>query len=147
MSDPTLQRDVMQALADNPLVHPDEISAQVVDGDVTLHGTVASPVQRDQAAEATRTVPGIRDIDNQLRVHPLGYHRHVDADTAAAVMDALVADPELHADTALEVECHEGVVSLRGDVADPEQRERAERIALAVPGVSHVHNHLNAPDR
>ena len=30
MSDTSLQRDVMQALADNQLVFPDEISAQVV---------------------------------------------------------------------------------------------------------------------
>jgi osmotically-inducible protein OsmY len=46
MSDTTLQRAVMKALADNPHVHADEISVQVIDGSVVLHGVVGSPVQR-----------------------------------------------------------------------------------------------------
>src|SRR6185503_955314 len=38
----TLQRAVLEALADNPLVHADEIAVQVLDGagDIVLRGTV-----------------------------------------------------------------------------------------------------------
>jgi osmotically-inducible protein OsmY len=142
MSDTTLQRDIMQALADSPHVRPDEVAAQVVGGDVILHGTVGTLVQRDEAGVATRAVPGVRSVDNQLRVRPLAGQRRVDVDTAAAVMDALTADPELHAAT-LDVESDDGVVTLRGYVPTPEQRERAQRVALGVPGVASVRNRLD----
>jgi osmotically-inducible protein OsmY len=142
MSDTTLQRDIMQALADSPHVHPDEVAAQVIGGDVILHGTVGSIIQRDEAGVATRAVPGVRNVDNQLLVRPMAGQRRVDADTAAAVMDALTADPELHAAT-LDVAASDGQVTLRGYVPTPEQRERAERIALGVPGVASVRNRLD----
>jgi hyperosmotically inducible protein len=142
MSDTSLQRDIMDALADTPHVHPDEVAAQVVGGDVILHGTVGSIIQRDEAGVATRAVPGVRSVDNQLRVRPLAGLREADADTAAAVTDALTADSELHAAT-LDVEASDGAVTLRGYVPTPEQRERAERIALGVPGVTEVRNRLD----
>jgi len=47
MNDLELQRAVVGALAANRLVHADEISVQVLDGDVFLRGTVGSFVQRD----------------------------------------------------------------------------------------------------
>src|SRR3954451_11777125 len=141
MSERSLHTAVMQALADAPHVRPDEISAQVVDDDVTLHGTVGSLLQRDEAGTAARNVPGVRHVDNQLRVHLLDYDRHDDADTQAAVLDALFADPELHA-ASLDAAFSDGTITLRGDVRTPEQRGRAEWIALGVPGVTDVRNHL-----
>jgi hyperosmotically inducible periplasmic protein len=141
MSDTTLQRDIMQALADSPHVHPDEVSAQVVGRDVILHGTVGSIVQRDEAGVATAAVPGVRNVDNQLRVRLLDGDRRADVDTAAAVMDALTADPELHAAT-LDVEASDGAVTLRGYVPTTRERDRAEWIARAVPGVTAVRNRL-----
>src|SRR5262245_43638188 len=115
MSDSALQAAVMQALADNSHVHTDEISAQVVGPDVTLHGTVGSLRQRDEAGIATHGVPGVRHVDNQLRVHVLGYDRRQDADIQAAILDALFADPELHA-ASLDAAFSDGTVTLRGDV-------------------------------
>src|SRR3954451_3161363 len=97
MSERSLHTAVMQALADAPHVRPDEISAQVVGDDVTLHGTVGSLLQSDEAGSAAHNVPGVRHVDNQLRVRLLGYDRREDADIQAAILDALFADPELHA--------------------------------------------------
>jgi osmotically-inducible protein OsmY len=144
VSDLSLHRAVMQALADNPHVHADTIAAQVVDGDVTLLGTVGSILQRDEAELSTRDVPGVLHVDNELRIGLLDSDRRADADTKAAVLDALIADDDLHAAT-LDVDSHEGTMTLRGHVARPELREKAERIALGVPGVSQVRNHLHFP--
>jgi len=143
MTDLSLQRAVMQALADNPHVHADTIAAQVVDGDVTLLGTVGSILQSDEAELSTRDVPGVGHIDNELRIGLLDSDRRADADTKAAVLDALIADKELHAAT-LDADSHEGTITLRGYVSRPELRATAERIALGVPGVSHVRNHLHS---
>jgi osmotically-inducible protein OsmY len=136
-----LERAIMQALADNPRVHADEIVVQAHDGAVVLRGTVGSLVQRVEAARTARAVPGVDEVDDQLRVRPLGVDGRADADTEAAVLDALIADPEVHAND-IDVEVRDGSVTLRGMVALYAQRDRAERIAMAVPGVAAVDNHL-----
>jgi osmotically-inducible protein OsmY len=133
----------MQALADNPLVHPDEIAAQADEyGDVVLRGTVGSLVQRAEAARTTRRVAGVRDVDDQLRVRLMGVDGQTDADTQAAVLAALIHDDELHG-ADIEVQAHDGTVTLTGLVELYAQRDRAERVALGVGGVAHVVNRLN----
>ena len=142
MSDLSLEDAIMQALADNPRVHPDEIAVQAdAYGDVILRGTVGSIVQRAEAARTTRRVPGVRDVDDQLRVRLMGIDGQTDADTEAAVLAAFIADESLPA-SGIEVEARAGTVTLRGIVELASQRDRAERVALGVGGVSHVDNRL-----
>ena len=143
MSDIALQRAIVQALADNPRVHADEIAVQVIDGDVVLHGTVGGIMQRDEAALTVRAVPGIRHIDNDLRVEFLDSDRRADADTGAAVVDALTADGELRR-ASFDVASKAGTVTLRGVVERPDLRGKAAQIALGVPGVRDVRNQLES---
>ena len=141
MSDHTLENAVMQALADNRRVHPDEIAVQAIDGTVILRGTVGSLVQQVEAARTARHVLGVASVEDQLRVRPLGLDGRADADTRAAVLSALIDDDELHA-ADIDVEAKEGTVTLSGLVELPRARDRAERIALGVAGVTSVHNRL-----
>jgi osmotically-inducible protein OsmY len=141
MSDPSLQRAVMAALADDPLVHPDELSVEADRGDVVLRGTVGGPVQQAAAVRAARAVPGVRHVEDGLDVRLLGIDGRVDADTEAAVLDALAADDRLHARD-VDVRIRDGKATLTGLVELPFQRDRAERIAMAVPGVAGVENRL-----
>jgi osmotically-inducible protein OsmY len=141
----TLQRAVMEALADNPIVHADEIAVQVLDGagDIVLRGTVGGLIQRAEAVRAAAAVPGVRHVEDGLGVHLMGIDGRTDADTGAAVIDALIGDAEVHARD-VEVDVDDGAVTLRGVVEVASQRERAERIAMAVPGVTSVVNDLRA---
>ena len=132
----------MEALAYNPHVHADEIAAEADEyGDVVLRGTVGSLLQRAEAVRTVRRVPGVRDVDDQLRVRVLGIDGQADADTEAAILDALIDDDQLHADD-IDVDVHDGDVTLRGMVELPVQRDRAERVVLAVPGITGVTNKL-----
>jgi len=139
----TLQRAVLEALAESPIVHADEIAVEVVDGegDIVLRGTVGTLLQRAEAVRVAGTVPGVRHVEDGLRVHVMGVDGRTDADTAAAVLDALIADEEVHARD-VEVDVDDGAVTLRGVVEVASQRERAQRIAMAVPGVTSVVNQL-----
>jgi osmotically-inducible protein OsmY len=74
-------------------------------------------------------------------VRPLGIDGHVDADTEAAVLAALLDDDELHA-SLVEVEARDGTVTLNGLVELEWQRDKAERVAQGVGGVSRVVNRL-----
>ena len=141
MSDHSLENAVMQALADNRRVHADEIAVQAIDGTVILRGTVGSLVQQVESARTARHVLGVQRVEDQLRVRPMGYDGRADADTQAAVLSALIADDELHA-ADIDVEAKDGSVTLSGLVELPRARDRAERIALAVAGVTSVHNRL-----
>jgi osmotically-inducible protein OsmY len=139
----TLQQAVMEALADNAIVHADEIAVHVLDsaGDIVLRGTVGSPIQRAEAVRVAAEVPGVRHVEDGLDVRVMGIDGRTDADTEAAVLDALIADEEVHAGD-VEVDVDEGAVTLRGLVEVPSQRDRAERIVMAVPGVASVENQL-----
>jgi osmotically-inducible protein OsmY len=136
-----LELNIMDALAGNPRVHPDEISVQALDGDVTLRGTVGSVVQREEAMRTTRHVSGVTSVTDRLRLGLLDASRRADADTEAAVLDALNADTAARA-SGVDVDVRDGAVTLSGLVELDSQRDRAERDALAVPGVASVHNRL-----
>jgi osmotically-inducible protein OsmY len=136
-----LEQNIMDALAANPRVHPDEISVESVDGDVILRGTVGSVVQREEAVRTTRHVSGVNSVTDRLRAGLLDASRHADADTEAAVLDALNADASILAPD-IDVAVRDGAVTLSGLVNVASQRDRAERDALAVPGVASVHNRL-----
>jgi len=143
VSDTALQRAVMEALADNPHVRADEIAVETIDdrGDITLRGTVGSVVQQAEAMRTAAGVPGVRHVEDGLGVRLMGVDGRADADTEAAVLDALGADDGIHAGE-IEVEVRDGAVALSGLVEVAAQRDRAERIALGVPGVASVTNRL-----
>ena len=82
------------------------------------------------------------DIANdRLHVHAMGIDGWADADAEAAVLDALIVDDEVHA-CDVEVHADDGAVTLSGVVEVVSQRERVQRIAMAVPGVTSVVNDL-----
>ena len=134
MSDTTtLQQAVMEALAENPIVHADEIAVHVLDsgGDIVLRGTVGSSIQRAEAVRVGADVPGVRHVEDGLGVRVMGIDGRTDADTEAAVLDALIADEEVHAGD-VEVDVDEGAVTLRGLVELP----RSATVQSASPGPS-----------
>ena len=94
-----------------------------------------------EAVRITRHVPGVRAVDDQLRTRPVGAEHRVDAETEAAVLDALILDDAVPA-YGIDVDVDGGKVTLCGAVDIASQREAAERIALRVPGVSEVRNRL-----
>src|SRR4051812_14729480 len=146
-----LEQNIMEALAGNPRVNPDEISVGAFGGDVILRGTVGSVVQREEAVRTTRHVTGVESVTDRLRLEFLDASRRADADTEAAVLDALNADPAVRASD-IDVAVRDGAVTMSGLVDLASQRDRAGRGALAVPRVASVPNRLggvfprSAPD-
>src|SRR3954453_21907608 len=130
-----LHAAVMEALADNPRVRADEVVVETLGdrGRIVLRGTVGGLVQQAEAVRTASGVPGVRHVDDDLDVRLMGIDGRADADTEAAVLDALAADEEINAGD-IDVKVKEGAVTLGGLVEVVSQRDRAERIALAVPG-------------
>jgi osmotically-inducible protein OsmY len=137
-----LRRRIIEALADAPHVEVAEIAVECHDdGDVVLRGSVANLLQRAEAVRTARGVVGVRAVDDQIRTRPVGADHKADAETEAAVLDALILDDAVPA-YGIDVDVDGGDVTLRGAVDIESQRDAAERIAWRVPGVSEVHNCL-----
>jgi osmotically-inducible protein OsmY len=146
MSDQSLERAVMAALADNDLVRVDELAVEAHGDYVVLRGTVGSLMQRVQAMRTARRVPGVRAVDAQMHVRALGGNGLADADTESAVLAALIEDGGVPA-SSIEVDAHGDTVTLRGLVGAASQRDRAKRIAFRVGGVVSVRDELVVRER
>jgi len=144
LADLALRSRIIEALADAPHVDVAEIAVECHDdGDVVLRGSVVNLLQRAEAVRTTRHVPGVRAVDDQLRTRPAGAAHRADAETEAAVLDALILDDAVPA-YGIDVDVDGGRVTLWGAVDIASQRSDAERIARRVPGVSEVRNRLKA---
>jgi osmotically-inducible protein OsmY len=141
VTDHALERAVMAALADNHLVHADEIVVEALGDYVILRGAVGSPAQRAEAVRTARHVPGVRAVDELLPIRPPGIDGSADADTEAAVIAAFIEDNQVPS-AGIDVDASGDTVTLSGLVDVAAQRDRVERMARRVGGVSHVETHL-----
>jgi len=68
IGDLQIEGAVLQALEHHAQVPFERIAVSVSDGVATLSGTVDWRYQQTAAFAATKTVAGVRDVNNQLRV-------------------------------------------------------------------------------
>jgi osmotically-inducible protein OsmY len=106
-----------------------------------LRGSVVNLRQRAEAVRTARGVPGVRAVDDQLRTRPVGDDHRADAETEAAILEALILDHAVPA-YGIDVDVDGATVTLCGAVDVASQRNAAERIVLRVRGVSEVRNRL-----
>src|SRR6266550_3463563 len=122
-----LEQNIMEALAGNPRVNPDEISVEAFGGDVTLRGTVGSVVQREEAVRTTRHVTGVDSVTDGLRLGLLDASRRLDAIVGA---------------DSLTVTVRGDAVTLSGTVRSRADHDTALTAAAAAPGVTGVHDEM-----
>jgi osmotically-inducible protein OsmY len=142
LSDLALRSRIIEALADAPHVDVAEIAVECHDdGVVVLRGSVVNVLQRAEAVRTARRVAGVRAVDDQMRTRPVGADHRAEAETEAAILDALILDGAVPA-YGIDVDVDGCRVTLCGAVDSASQRGSAERIALRVAGVSEVCNRL-----
>jgi hyperosmotically inducible periplasmic protein len=114
-------------------------------GVVTLSGHVPSDNDKIRAESIARSVAGQQVVANQIEVLPPGVEADAKKVNSAldkgisANLDAAAIQYNLH-DVKYTVKNH--VVTLTGDVDSQELRQKAERVAAAVPNVQQVVNEL-----
>src|SRR6201989_3044812 len=75
---------------DPRIAHAAEVAVAERHGQVTLRGTVRSIHQRRTALEIARSVPGVRTVEDGLRIDPRDHAR--DDEVRGAALQALAAD-------------------------------------------------------
>ncbi|WP_293677421.1 BON domain-containing protein [uncultured Phenylobacterium sp.] len=113
------------------------ICAKVSDGVVTLSGAVQDDVRRIVIEQELLRRPEVLDVHNHLQVPPpMG-------DTQTQLLALLERD---HVPAVgLQIEAEDGAVTLSGAAANWFDRDAAERLAWALPGVRSVENRIALP--
>ena len=138
--------------ATNPTLEASDIDVDVNGDTVTLDGVVETFGQKALADAIARSLDGVGEVDNNLRVDPemvvmtitpsRAYAQRVQDATVAANVDAMLLWNQYTDGLDIDVSADDGTVTLTG-VADTEgARERATRIALGVQGVDTVVNRM-----
>ena len=120
-------------------------------GIVTLGGQVGSESDKSQAESLVKSLAGTQVVADQIAVLPLGEEKEakeVNADLDFGIeknFDAALIQNHMHDHVKYDVKS--GVITLTGEVNSPAKRDRAERLANAVPNVRQVVNDLQIKDQ
>jgi osmotically-inducible protein OsmY len=117
------------------------LNVNVLEGIVTITGTVTSYANKIAAQEAAHRVTGVLDVANDIDVKPLKEQIRTDTEIAQAVRaalkwDALVPDERITSDVS------DGLVTLQGNVDSLHQRADAEHAVRRLVGVRAVANKI-----
>jgi osmotically-inducible protein OsmY len=142
-TDTDLVKNVLHTLESDVRVPADQIIITVKGGFVTLEGEVERRRQKEAAEAALEHLLGVRGILNEIKVkNEITVRPSVSpTEVKRKIIAALTASALLGEDRIV-VEATDGEVTLSGHIWSLMEREEAERIAWAAPGVTRVDNRL-----
>jgi hyperosmotically inducible protein len=144
IDDSLLTAKVKAALIDDPVTKARDINVETYRGVVQLAGFVDNAEQKAKATEIARSVTGVQEVRNDLRVSAQQgtVGQAVDDGLITTQVKAkLVGDSRTSAQQ-INVETQRGVVQLSGFVDSNDSKARAAELARQVTGVTNVRNDL-----
>lgn len=138
--DPQLEEDVRAALAGDPRLADNAIAVSGGAGNVTLRGTVSSVKHRRAALEAARSVPGVEDVSDLLKVRLLpGDPR--DDKLRGGALQSLISDLRVPDDN-VDVDVEAGWVTLKGEVKHQSESDAAFEDVAGLEDVGGITNEI-----
>jgi osmotically-inducible protein OsmY len=135
--DPDIARDAVEAIKLWLPFSYEKIKVVVKNGWITLEGEVEWNYQREAAEKAVRRLRGVKGISNFIQLKP----RVAPTEIKHRIEGAFRRSAEIDA-SRITVEAHGGEVILKGSVRSWAERDEAERVAWAAPGVTRVDNRI-----
>lgn len=143
-SDALLTTEVKAKLITVDINSTASLGVHVANGVATLTGSVRTPSARAKTVAAARSVKGIHEVRDQLRIDPrvpdIG-QRLGDAALAGRIAGAIFTQTGT---TGVKVDVHDGAVTLRGNVVDPKVRSAAVDTARNTSGVRSVTDEMGS---
>lgn len=140
---------VKMSLLTNEGVSGMDVDVDTIDGRVTLHGTVSNDAEKAKAEQVTKSIEGVREVNNLLQV--VGSRAQAkssvsDAQLQGRVAAALESDAALGNSSIAVESVNAGVVLLSGEARSLSDAYRAVRVASRVEGVRRVASEIESPD-
>lgn len=139
--DRDIQNDILDELKWDPAVDVTDVGVSVVDGAVTLTGTVRTFPERWAAERAAKRVRGVVAVAENIKVSLDPMYVRDDSELAKRIAHVLEWDPAVPHER-IQAEVRDGAVVLNGEVNWHFQREVAETHVARISGVKTVTNHL-----
>ena len=114
------------------------VQVTVQKGWITLEGQVEWWYQKDAAENTVRYLSGVKGVSNQIKIKSKVTAAKVEKEIQASFERSALLDAKK-----IEVETSGSKVTLTGKVRNHAERDEAERIAWASPGVYSVDNELS----
>jgi hyperosmotically inducible protein len=136
---------VKVALIDDPITKAGQINVETYRGVVQLGGFVDNAQQKDQATKVARSVTGVKEVRNDLRVSTkpeATAGQDVDDSMLTASVKAKLAEDSATKAHQINVGTEKGVVQLTGFVDSTTMKVKAGELARSVDGVTAVRNDL-----
>ena len=108
---------------------------------MTLKGTVAASSHKSLAEDTVESLPGVKSVDNQLKVKDGSPAEHSDGWIATKVKTALLFHRNVRG-IKTDVNVTDGVVTLSGKASSLAQKELTTEYAQDVEGVKSVKNEM-----
>ena len=119
----------------------DAIKTESENGIVTLTGTVADASHKSLAENTVASLPGVKSVDNQLKISGEQPAEHSDAWITTKVKSALLYHRNVSG-TGTTVYTKDGVVTLQGVADSLAQKELTTEYALDIDHVKSVNNEM-----
>jgi osmotically-inducible protein OsmY len=130
--------DTRTALERDPrIAHAAEIAVAEREGRVTLRGTVRSIHQRRTAVEIAKSVPGVRAVEDGLRIDPRDHTR--DSEIRGAALQALSDDG---VPAGVDIAVANGWATLSGEVRHQRESDAAFAAATGIAGLGGITNRI-----
>jgi hyperosmotically inducible periplasmic protein len=112
---------------------------------VTLTGDVKTQEDKDKAEDVAKSAAAGFVVSNEIGVRPEGVEgaaRKIDSNVDSAIEKAVIIANRLEKQH-IRFDAKNGVLTLKGDVDTPAQRQQVEKLAASVPNVQQVVNELD----
>jgi len=119
----------------------DDIKIQSKDGVVTLDGIVSEESHKQLAQETVANLPGVKSVDNRLKVTSETPAEYSDAWLMTKVKTSLLYHRSVSG-FATEVDVKDGIVTLGGEADSQEQKDLATEYAKEIDGLKGVKNEM-----
>ena len=137
INDTAIARAALSALKWHTWIPNEKLKVTVRDGWITLEGTVDWQYQREAASEAVCHLQGVKGVTNEIGITVRPQTKDIRKQIEAAFKRSAEVDAR-H----VQVEARDNRVVLTGNVSNSAERDEAERVAWAAPGVTAVDNRL-----
>jgi osmotically-inducible protein OsmY len=122
-------------------IKDDSIKTVYKDGIVTLTGTVSEQSHKVLAQDTVQSLPGVKSVDNQLKVSGEQPAEHSDTWISMKVKSTLLFHRNVSA-TGTKVYVKDGIVTLQGEASSLAQKELTTEYAKDIDNVKEVKNEM-----